>query len=379
MPRYQNGSLLKQKRKSGPDAWVFRWYDESSGRRTYRKRIVGTVDRLPLRRDAEKAVLQHRVNINNEIVAPQTVRDLIAHYKNHELSAGAGKRTSTREVYTGFLEVHIEPKWGDLRLDQVKTVAVESWLRSLDLAPGTKAKIRNIMSALFAHANRYDMIAINPIRGVRCSAKRQREPDVLTPAEFGALMSELPRREQVMVLLAGTTGLRRSELIALTWQDVRFDEQQILVTKSCVRAQTGETKTLASAKPVPLHQVLADALREWRIETPYDGDGDYLFPSLRRNGLIPLWPDMVLQKIIRPAVHRAGIVGKTIGWHTFRHSLATNLRSLGVDIKTAQELLRHANSRITLDIYTQAVSTEKRSANDRLVTMLLPAAERKVG
>ena len=65
---------------------------------------------------------------------------------------------------------------------------------------------------------------------------------------------------------------------------------------------------------------------------------------------------MVLNKIIRPALLRAGIKGKKIGWHSFRHSLATNLRSMGVDIKVAQELLRHANSRITLDLYTRAVS-----------------------
>ena len=53
---------------------------------------------------------------------------------------------------------------------------------------------------------------------------------------------------------------------------------------------------------------------------------------------------MVLNKIIRPALREAGIVFKTIGWHSFRHTLATNLRSRGVDVKVAQELLRHANS-----------------------------------
>jgi hypothetical protein len=52
---------------------------------------------------------------------------------------------------------------------------------------------------------------------------------------------------------------------------------------------------------------------------------------------------------------RAGIVGKQIGWHSFRHSLATNLRTLGLDIKVAQELLRHSSCRTTLDIYTRAV------------------------
>ena len=97
----------------------------------------------------------------------------------------------------------------------------------------------------------------------------------------------------------------------------------------------------------------------------------FLFPSIRNNGQVPVWPDILLKKVIRPAVERAGITGKSVGWHTFRHSLGTNLRFLGIDIKTAQELLRHANSRITLDLYTQAVSTQKREANAKVVEMLL--------
>jgi site-specific recombinase XerD len=72
---------------------------------------------------------------------------------------------------------------------------------------------------------------------------------------------------------------------------------------------------------------------------------------------------MVLKKTIRPALERAGIKDKVIGWHSFRHSLATNLRAAGVDLKTAQELLRHANSRITLEGYTRAISSTKREAN----------------
>lgn len=93
---------------------------------------------------------------------------------------------------------------------------------------------------------------------------------------------------------------------------------------------------------------------------------------LRLRGNKPLSPDSLLQRSIRPALERAGIVGKQIGWHSFRHSLATNLRALGVDIKVAQELMRHASSRTTLDIYTRAVSQQKRDANSKVVEMMLP-------
>jgi integrase len=211
----------------------------------------------------------------------------------------------------------------------------------------------------------------NPISKVRCSAKRLREPDVLTPGEFQMLLKELSLRERVMVMLAGSTGLRRSELFALRWSDINFFTMEVAVTRSCVRNRFGTVKTEASGKPVPLHQSVCDLLVEWRKESPYNSDDNFLFPSLRMNGTQPLMPDMVLKKIIRPALVRAGITDKVIGWHSFRHSLATNLRSLGVDVKVAQELLRHANSRTTMDIYTQAVSADKRNASQRQVELLL--------
>ena len=234
----------------------------------------------------------------------------------------------------------------------------------------TKSKIRNVFSALFSHAIRYEWVDRNRSRKVRASSARLKEPEVLSPNEFRLLLPHLETRERAMVLLAGSTGLRRSELFALRWCDVCFTTMQVHVTKGVVRNHFGTTKTPASRKPVPLHKSVAAALEEWRSSSMYQSNSDFLFPSLRLKGAQPLFPDMVLTKIIRPAARRAGLV-KKIWWHTFRHSLATNLRSLGVDVKVAQELLRHANSRTTLDLYSQAVSVDKREASAKSVDLLI--------
>ena len=69
---------------------------------------------------------------------------------------------------------------------------------------------------------------------------------------------------------------------------------------------------------------------------------------------------------IQPAGRRVGIT-KRIGWHTFRHTYSTLLRSEGVDIKVMQELLRHASSRVTMDTYTQAITSAKRKAQSSVV------------
>ena len=369
MSRFQQGSLLKLKRKSGPDVWVFRWYLDTAGKRTYKKRILGTVLDLRSRRDAEQAVADFRANLNVEARAPVTVLELIAHYRKHEL-VPERKAFATIQSSSLYLKNHVVPKWGDLLLSEVRTVQVEEWLDSLPFAPGTRSKIRNIMSAIFNHAIRYEWMNRNPITKVRTSSKRLREPDVLTPAEFVALVAELPLREKAMVMLVGTTGLRRSEFVALTWRNVDPILMQVNVLRSCVRGRFGETKTEASRKPVPLHPAVIACLDEWRKVSPHPEDQDFLFPSARLKGKKPVTPDMILKKIIRPAVVRAKI-DKRIGWHSFRHSLATNLRAAGADLKTAQELLRHANSRITLEIYTRAISATKREANNRVVEMLM--------
>src|SRR6266567_2788273 len=377
MSRLQQGSLLKLKRKAGPDVWVFRWYDETNGTRTYRKRTLGTVARYPHLRDAEKAADALRNTINSEFVVPETIAELVTHYRDNELTEEK-KAYATIEANTHYLTNHIVPKWGAMYLQDVRTVDVELWLHSLTFAPGTRSKIRNIMSAVFNHAIRHEWMDRNPITKVRTSSKRLREPDVLSPVELAALLAELDLRERAMVMLAGSTGLRRSELVALTWREIDLELMQVNVHRSCVRNHFGDTKTEASRKPVPLHHSVVKCLQVWRKDSPYPGEDDFIFPSVRLEGKQPLSPDTLLKKIIRPAVVRAGIKGKAIGWHSFRHSLATNLRAAGVDLKTAQELLRHANSRITLDVYTRAISATKREANNRVMKMVLEAGKKQL-
>src|SRR5436309_309675 len=63
----------------------------------------------------------------------------------------------------------------------------------------------------------------------------------------------------------------------------------------------------------------------------------------------------ILRRYVRPAVEGIGIA-RHFGWHTFRHTYSTLLRSVGTEFKVMQELLRHATLRSTLDIYTQAVT-----------------------
>jgi len=370
--RFQKGSLMLQKNKTTDDTWVLRFYEEVQGKRVYRKRRIGTVRQYPHRRDAEKAVLSIRANINSGVRSPETVRDLATHYERLELTP-KHKAFATRETHKGITKNYVLPLWGERKLCDVRTVDVEKWLDAVQKSPATKTKIKSCFSVLYSHAIRHEWLTFNPISKVRTSSKPLREKDTLSPQEFRALLTELSVRERAMVLLAGSTAMRRSELIALTWKDLNVDTLEVSITKTCYRNQFGDTKTQASRRPVPLHPIVLAVLLDWKKEALFTGESDFIFASTRLNGKKPLSPDSLLKKSIRPALERANIHGKIVGFHTFRHSVATQLRSLGVDVKVAQELLRHANSRITLDIYTHAVSDQKRDASNKLLDLLLPA------
>ena len=63
--------------------------------------------------------------------------------------------------------------------------------------------------------------------------------------------------------------------------------------------------------------------------------------------------------------------------HTFRHTYSTLLRSTGAERKIMQQLLRHSTIRVTLDTYTQAVTTEKRKAQDAVLALLFQEKHKK--
>jgi len=135
------------------------------------------------------------------------------------------------------------------------------------------------------HAIRYEWLTFNPISRVRTSQKRLRDKDVLTPEEFQQLVQQLSVRDRAMVLLIGSTGLRRSEMIALTWSDLNMRTMEVNVLRSCVRNRIGKTKTDSSCRPVPLHPLVLNALLEWRAKSPYSTGLDFLFPSVRFKGI----------------------------------------------------------------------------------------------
>jgi integrase len=367
--------MQRNSRKQGPDVWQFRWSETSpDGKRLYHKKIVGTVEQYPDENAARRAVVGLVSEINTDVRSTNsgamTVAQLCDHFEQRELAKENTWRShATKKIYKAYLTRWVRPHWQKYELAEVRTIQVESWLRGLPLAKSSCAKIRNLMSVLFNHARRYEVFDRNPIYLVRQSAKRRTAPAVLMPAEIKALVEGLGLRERTLVLLAASTGLRQSELFGLKWGDIDFDQGAMSVTRSIVYGVVGPCKTESSQKPVPLHPILAEALKQWRKRTTYTKLDDWIFASKRYRGRRPYWGQAILRRYIRPIAQSVGIQ-RRFGWHTFRHTYSTLLRSVGTEFKVMQELLRHSSFRSTLDVYTQAVTPAKHAAQAAVVSLV---------
>jgi integrase len=298
--RFQQGSLQIVKRARGRHAWEYRWYElQADGTRKRRCLILGSLEQYPNETAAQKAVAALRADINADnprtSLSPINVQTLIEHYRDKELGPTCSKTRKTQVTYEGYFNRWILPRWGSYRVTDVKAVAVEQWLRSLPYANGSKAKARNIMSAVFNHAVRWEWLDTNPIRMVRQSAKRTRIPIVLSIEQVAALLRILKEPTRTMVFLAVFTGLRVGELLGLKWKDIDFQKMEIHVIRSIVMQHVGDCKTEASRKPVPLDLRLSKVLWNWRLQSPYPIDEDWVFASPHSKGKLPYWPGFALQ------------------------------------------------------------------------------------
>ena len=351
--------MTLKKRANGPDVWEFRWRDASG---TQRSKLIGSTEKYPAERDAQCAADASRLEINSELpkAVPITVATLVDRYFADDVEMGR-LAYATRSSYKSYLNGWVKKKWGQHTLEQVRTMAIEQWLGVVALAPKSKLHLRNVLHVLFECAARWELIELNPITRVRQGGGRRSDPDVLTAIEFRALLAEMasgPHR--VMVILAACLGLARSEVVGLKWLDFEWNAAMLGVKRSVVHCHIGNPKTLARRKPIPLAHELLTVLREYREQTAYSADSDWVFASPYKQGLEPYWPDSILQDFVKPAAKRAG-VAKQVGWHTFRHTYSTLLRANGTDLKVQSELLRHSNISTTLNLYTQAVGKKTRS------------------
>ena len=370
--RYQFGCLQLKERAKQPTVWVLRYrITQPDGRRKLCSIQVGTFQEYPTESLACKAAEAIRLSINSNQHKPASVTfETLA---DRYIREAMPERFSTRVSYLSMLNTHLKPRWANQSLADMadNPFTIEQWLTSLLLANKTKAHLKALLHRLFEYAMKWKLLALqrNPIElvEIKGGTKRVKRPRILTVQEFHKLLPLLPEPYRTMVIMAQCLGLRVSEILALKWCDVNFEQLTITAQRAVVCGRVDAVKTEYSEDVLPLDPDFAAILLDWQRQCPKSPDG-WMFPNPRN--LKPYHASPIQQDYIRMTGRQLGL--GNIGWHTFRHTYRSWLDATGAPMGVQQKLMRHAQISTTMNIYGDALLESKREANSKVVGMLRP-------
>jgi integrase len=292
---------------------------------------------------------------------------------------------TTQDRYQRVIDTYLLPDFRTRLLGDLTPAVLQGFFsikmandpKMSKLGPESKDKIRDVLASVFKKAVRkYGLLDRNPMEKIhlpRNDEGRRRKMPYLTPEQFDELITLMPEPYATMVYVAIYTGLRISELVALTWEDLGCDS--ISVNKRYCRGDKSRPKSRASDATIAVDRHVIERIRRLKLLTvevkaglavrhyrlvKADGPADLVFQSVRTGR--PMRDNNILVRFLKPAGRKLGL--GFVNWRCLRTSRATWLVTAGANIKDAQGLMRHAQIQTTLDIYAQHVPESQRSAID---------------
>ena len=275
------------------------------------------------------------------------------------------------------LHHHLLPRLGRRRLALVTAddvVAVARELQAEGLSPWTVKRILGALSCVFTFALRRGYVATHPFHRLeRDERPRPLRSDqrVLTQTQLARLFAACPRRYQPLLLTGAYTGMRLSEVLALSWDDIDFAAGVVHVRHQLARGRRGvpphriPPKTRASVREIPLLPQLAAVLRQHKRGSRFTRGSDYVFATDHGTAFLH---HNVSKRVLRRAATRAGLdrPGRRVRFHDLRHTFASHLIiDIRLDVVQVSRILGHARTSMTLDTYTHLFEAARHGADVR--------------
>ena len=338
------------------------------GRRKQRWHSVkGTRD------DAEGALVRLLRSLQTgEYVEPSKLT--VKFYLERWLADYAKPNTSgkTYERYAEIVNTNLIPAIGDNKLAKLQPLHIQAlYTEALKsgrqvgkggLSPRSVLHIHRVLHQALAQAVRWQLLVRNPASAVEPPRPQPTEMKVLNESETAKLLSLTARTDlYVPVLLGVTTGMRRGEILALTWADIDLKAGTLAVTKSLEETNDGLTvkspKTAKGRRTIPLPMMAVEALKKHKAE--HGRKRLRLGGQFQELGLVcatgdgsHIEPDAFSQQF-KIFMRKTGL--PKIRFHDLRHTHATQLLRQGVHPKVVAERLGHSSITLTLDTYSHVV------------------------
>ena len=301
------------------------------------------------------------------------LRDWLQQWLENEVSGSV--KGSSYQTYLRQIQAHLIPKLGHFLLSEVTPSTIRDFISLLEsdgMAYGTVKGIFRLLNAALRCAQETGVISLNPCRKIKIQPQKTMDQRVLSRSEQEKLRKVSLEQDDFPTLLSLYTGMRLGEVCALKWSDIDWEKKTITVRRTAQRTARFENGT--GKRTVLL------------IGTP---------KSKRSHRILPI-PDflfVMLQKACRAAGNTDAYVFGKVGhaaeprtiqrhfqrkmqvlgfarvhFHTLRHSFATRLMELGIDIQTISALLGHQSAKTTLDFYGHSLSERQIYATSLLAS-----------
>ncbi|MCM1118279.1 MAG: site-specific integrase [bacterium] len=314
-------------------------------------------------------------------------------------------------TYVGYEHLLIDriiPYFKGYRVSHIRTADIEAFYRVLaqEYAPGTIRRYGSVLSCIFKTARRWNLIEDDPCRyaqkpkGIRDSEDLRyftpsqvlmflRSLDLTYDTSRSGRRYVVSGQYKVFYALSLFCGFRKGETLALRWEDIDYRTQEISINKSIGRTENGfdykAPKNMASVRKVPFPDCVLTLLNIYRMEydalqhnlgDKWSGKGN-LF--IQADGKL-MGPNTPYQHFVRHLEHYNQWVQDhsqqardqglemlpVIPLHGLRHSCATLLNYLEVNIVDISKYLGHANCSTTMDIYAHSFAAQKQATCNKL-------------
>jgi integrase len=290
----------------------------------------------------------------------------------------AGRKSSTIPSENSHLKVHIIPHFAKRGLDEIGVEAQQVFVRTLVKAGLSRKMVLNILSTLSsmmktAKSWGYVCQRVDYANLVLPCDEVKNEARFFTLEQLGKVIATAPEPCKTMFTVLAMTGMRPGEMLGLQWPDIDLAKRLIHIRRSAWYGKVQTTKSRTSTAPVPLPEPLAVVLQAYKEQWWRPNPQGFLFvtrnnrpPSSNKVVEYGLWPVLDALKIPR------------CGLHSFRHTHTSLLLDSGATPKVVQEQLRHADPRVTLDVYGHILGDARRDAVDKVASIVFQNVPKSV-
>lgn len=270
-------------------------------------------------------------------------------------------KPGTISTYKGLIKNHIKPAMGAVKLTDLHPHRVQTFINGLEgLSIGSVRLVYKVLHAALEKAVRLEYIPKNPATYCVLPKHEQKAIIPLDDAQTAALLTAARGTAiEHLLTVALFSGMRISELLGLSWDQIDMEKSTITVSKQLASPATrdkglfitpknGKTRTLKTARSVMValkDQRIRQAEMRLRAGQIWSNEHNLVFTM--EDG--SLYDQQRATRAFKAVLTAAGLEG--FRFHDLRHTYAVNAIRAGDDIKTIQGNLGHASAAFTLDRY----------------------------